>query len=117
MKNATLALGEKTTKAVETADIEQRVSAAMAVDEIAYAITTETMRQAFEAVQHPRDWRGPIDAVVDADQLAITILAIQFYTATMPTVEPTQSRPPACHAQLTRYRVRSVGYRMGPAGS
>ena len=61
---------------------------------------------AFRLVANQDDWRAPIDTVVPADKLVAVIKAICFYTGTETTVI----------VEKDRFRVKSVGYRMGPAG-
>lgn len=65
------------------------------------------LKEAFEAVCQPHDWKGPISAIITADKLAITEAAIMFFTAT-----ETQGFP----LVDGRYRIRARGYRNGPAG-
>ncbi len=57
-----------------------------------------------------KDWRGPIDRIVDEAELAETMAAIEFYTATQANIEllPGSTRP--------QFRVTAIGYRAGPAG-
>lgn len=62
---------------------------------------------AFDAVACPTDWRAEIDSVVTVEKVSVTIAAIQHHTATNPVV---YSMPYGI------CRVRSVGYRAGPAG-
>lgn len=70
--------------------------------------TWEELGAAFSAVRDPADWKKPVDALVKDDNLAVTLLAVEFYTATKPKV-------------LHRHDVETVhifadGYRKGPAG-
>jgi hypothetical protein len=67
----------------------------------------EQIKEAFEKVQNPEDWRAPIDAEVSADEEELVIEAIGYYTATQ--VKSTE-------LANGNIRVESVGYRMGPAG-
>jgi hypothetical protein len=62
---------------------------------------------AFHLVADKNDWRAPIDKVVPAEKLVAVIKAICFYTGTETTVTVEKDN---------RFRVKSVGYRMGPAG-
>ena len=66
----------------------------------------EALEQAFFTVANPGDWRAEINAVVGADKLAITVQAIEFYTATETRVLPRNGG----------FQVYSIGYRAGPAG-
>lgn len=79
-------------------------------DGIVYAGLTEAeLHQAFNLVADPDDWRAPINALVGPGELEAAITAIEFFTATIPTVE-------VVSVPERVYRVRSVGYRNGPAG-
>ncbi len=69
--------------------------------------TRPQLSAAFDAVRPPSDWKGTIDGVVKGEDLAITLYAIEFYTAT--TAEVTR-------ATANTWRVTSPGYRAGPAG-
>lgn len=69
------------------------------------------MRNAFEAVQNPLDWRDRIDAIIPRDLYDITRQAVAFYTATE-LVEA----PPLGAIDPDHMRVVADGYRMGPAG-
>jgi hypothetical protein len=62
---------------------------------------------AFRLVADPDDWKKPIDAIVPANRLTDVVKAIQFYTATETTVSVLADG---------QFRVKSIGYRMGPAG-
>lgn len=77
-------------------------------DDLMVGFTWEELGAAFTAVHDPADWKKPIDALVKDDKLALTLLAVEFYTATKPIV-------------LHRHDVETVhifadGYRNGPAG-
>jgi hypothetical protein len=43
---------------------------------------------AFRAVQNTENWKNPIDAVVAADKLAITVEAIAWFAGSATTVTP-----------------------------
>jgi hypothetical protein len=60
------------------------------------------LSEAFDAVAEPDDVRGPLGLV------EVTHAAIVFYTATVPTHEPTR--------RAGFLRLRAHGYRAGPAG-
>ena len=62
---------------------------------------------AFQLVANKDDWRAPIDAIVPADKLVAVLKAIAHFTATEATVSVEGNG---------FFRVKSVGYRMGPAG-
>jgi hypothetical protein len=70
--------------------------------------TLGTLRAAFEAVSDPADWKGPIAATMPGEAVMVAVAAIEFYTATVPTV--------SLDVRTMTYLVESVGYRMGPAG-
>ena len=71
-----------------------------------------TLKEAFDLVSNPDDWRSPFAAWVPANQLSLYGAAVTFYTATS--------------LKVLRYRfssengreayVFSAGYRNGPAG-
>ena len=63
----------------------------------------------FEQIANKKDWKKPINAVIVAASKALVEEAIIHFTATIPTFEPVKNRP-------SYLRVRSEGYRMGPAG-
>ena len=66
-----------------------------------------TLDAAFAKVQSPLDWKGPISAIVAADELENTLLAIEYFTATKATITmPTPGE----------FLVEAAGYRAGPAG-
>lgn len=75
-----------------------------------YVVTysNNQLQEAFEAVQNPDDWKGPIDSVVHIDALAKTLCAIEYMTGTKPNIFPNVTWP--------YYNVTSVGYRNGPCG-
>jgi hypothetical protein len=70
--------------------------------------TLEGLQDAWSLIHDPNDWRGPISVWVPGEAIEITVAAIQYYTATNPTVQLNMER--------MRYLVTSDGYRMGPAG-
>ena len=69
------------------------------------------MQFAFNQVCDPADLKGPIDAMVPWDQANVYMQAITFMTATEPTCERVVGSDRRTYAHL-----KSVGYRMGPAG-
>ena len=73
-----------------------------------YSFLQSELSASFDRLTNARDWKGPIDAVIDADQLLVSQVAVQFYTAT--DLEVVGS------PQLGKLRVKSIGYRAGPAG-
>jgi hypothetical protein len=69
----------------------------------------QQLRNAFEQVHDPDDWKGPIRSAYDPKELStdLVIAAVAFYTGT------------DCRFTLTdrgHYVVRAAGYRRGPAG-
>lgn len=72
-------------------------------------LSQDQLRTAFENVQDPTDWRGPIDFAGDMhpEDVAATVAAIRHFTATEPKVSTLANG---------ETRIESVGYRMGPAG-
>ena len=71
--------------------------------------TKEQLGTAFDKVADPSDWRNPIWAVVDRDDVHITVAAIKFFAA--PTVEVKDLD------WNDEFMVKSPGYRLGPAGA
>jgi len=68
------------------------------------------MKDAFDRVKHPTDWRAPIDAIVleaNASERRLIEDAVAYYTGTPALIE---------HVNGAAYRVRATGYRMGPCG-
>ena len=76
------------------------------------------LRLAFDMCASPSDWRGPIDAIVDARFSDLASSAIAFYTATVPTTRKLAAREKLARRSPVEnpVRVRSPGYRDGPAG-
>ena len=70
--------------------------------------TQAQLSDAFDAVANPHDWKAPICVAVPGEHVSIVVAAIQFYTATEPTIE-------LCISNM-RYVITSEGYRNGPAG-
>lgn len=69
------------------------------------------MEAAFTAVQNKRDWKAPIHAFVQPQDIEVTIAAIEHFTATIPTVKGNEGP-----SGVIFYEVASIGYRKGPAG-
>jgi len=70
--------------------------------------TQEQLDAAFAKVAEP-DWRDPIWAVVDRAEVAVACAAIEFFTATTAVVKDLEF--------CDEFSVKSIGYRMGPAGA
>lgn len=79
-------------------------------DNLTYGYGEEALKKAFGAVCDPDDWRGPISALVKGEAIAVTVAAIQFYTATTPKVETVYK------TDTIFFKITSEGYRNGPAG-
>lgn len=77
--------------------------------------TVAELHKAFDIVADPNDWRGPIDAIVPAAEVAISVQAIGFYTGA--GVRTNRADAPAGCEGGEFWRLQSVGYREGPAGS
>ena len=67
----------------------------------------EALRTAFEKVQNPDHWKGPISAWISMDDVEITRVAVDFFTATQAEVRE--------YPTTRQAWVRSVGYWKGPA--
>jgi len=96
--------------------------------------TLTDLKVAFDKVAPPgvgdpeEDWRGAIDRIVPGVDLEVTKSAIRFFTATEPEVEKwtggrtystALSFDPGVVKVTLRgplFRVKSIGYRAGPAG-
>lgn len=65
------------------------------------------MRAMFNRITNPKDWRSPIRAWITQADLRLAERAVEYFTAT----ELTVVRMPE-----DQVPVRSIGYRMGPAG-
>jgi|TARA_R100000093_G_scaffold68575_1_gene40272 hypothetical protein len=66
------------------------------------------LEAAFEKISDPEDWKGPISATMPGESVTLAVVAIEHFTATIPTV--------SLDVRTMRYLVESEGYRMGPAG-
>lgn len=66
------------------------------------------LKQAFDSVSDPQDWKGPIAAVMGGEAVNVVVAAIQFFTATEPKV--------SYNPKTGQFVVESIGYRAGPAG-
>jgi len=70
-------------------------------------------RLAFEAVANPTDWRAPIDAVIDIDDLDLTTDAIHYYTGCEVITTPVEYND---SGTVSKVQIDAAGYRFGPAG-
>ena len=68
----------------------------------------DDLREVFHRVCDPQDWKAPIAVWVAGEWVLPVVAAIEFHTATNPTVQLDVNR--------MRYLVESEGYRNGPAG-
>ncbi len=66
------------------------------------------LRKVFDRVCDPDDWRAPIAVLVSGEAVLSVIAAIEFMTATNPSV--------SLNVERMKYLVTSEGYRNGPAG-
>jgi hypothetical protein len=67
----------------------------------------EVQIDAFKLICKPDDWKAPINAVVKRELSGFFFQVIVDITATVPELEDVDDR---------HVRLRSPGYRMGPAG-
>ena len=81
----------------------------LVLSETGTPFTEAQLDAAFKKVADPSDWRNPINyAVVDRDDVHVTVCAIQYYTAAPVQVKDLQWND--------EYMIFSSGYRLGPAG-
>lgn len=69
---------------------------------------SDHLKELFDSVADPSDWRNPIDAVINLADFADIAEAVDFYTST--DIESVELLPG------NKCRVTAVGYRNGPAG-
>jgi len=67
----------------------------------------EQLKESFDMVCNPDDWRAPIKKIIPVDDLDVTINAIMFFAGTQ--VNTRYLKNDLCE-------VSSVGYRNGPCG-
>lgn len=63
---------------------------------------------AFDLVKNPIHWKDPINALIPANKREVVCKAIKYFTATKAKFFPTKNPD--------LLRVKSIGYRNGPAG-
>ncbi len=68
----------------------------------------DELKQVFNLVCDPKDWRAPIAVWVSGEAVLPVVAAIEFMTATHPSVQLDPER--------MKYLITSEGYRNGPAG-
>ena len=73
-----------------------------------YGFTHHALKEAFDRVCDPADWKAPIAAWCAGEAVLLLTEAIEYFTATKPRVSLDIAR--------MRYLVESEGYRNGPAG-
>jgi len=81
--------------------------------------TQEELEAAFRLVQNGTHWKGPVKAIVSAEQLGVTVIAVAWFTGTPCTVEPAvdPSETTLTHPRKdTKFVITSIGYAAGPAG-
>ena len=66
------------------------------------------MVRAFERVENPVHWKGPVAGFVDAADVVTVCEAVAYFTATVAKVTPGPIEG--------RYHITAVGYSAGPAG-
>jgi hypothetical protein len=66
------------------------------------------LRQVWDAVKDPNDWKAPIACECAGEMVMWVVTAIEYFTATTARVTVDTS--------TMRYYIYSVGYRQGPAG-
>lgn len=95
---------------VTTGAVEQRASAQMRKN---YGLPSEQraalLRELFDTVAVPGDWKAPIDKVIDEDMVQLYSEAVKFMTAA-PVVIVHEA------ALWPMVRLTCIGYRAGPAG-
>lgn len=74
------------------------------------------LQEAFEWVANPNDWKAPIDAFVPEHKVHVVRAAIEFFTATEVEIHEFMDIPSRHNVWKDWKRVRSKGYRYGPAG-
>ena len=70
--------------------------------------TVAQLRAMFDQLHDADDWKAPILATVNGEGVMLAVAAIEYFTATTPTV--------ALDMSTMTYVLSSVGYRRGPAG-
>lgn len=71
------------------------------------AFTQAQLEAGFNAVRNQADWKAPINAVVGESLVGLVYSAIMHFTAT---------RPEVMRLENGNFSIKSIGYRMGPAG-
>ena len=71
--------------------------------------TQDQLARAFDRVRNPRDWKGPIRAVIPAADRQAVQKAVIWFTATVPKFSSVPGK-------ADWLAVTAPGYRLGPAG-
>lgn len=74
----------------------------------AVGFSLNQLQAAFSKVQDKKNWKAPVFASVSMDELAITMLAVEFYTATKVEVQQIMGNG--------NVLIFAKGYAAGPAG-
>jgi len=75
----------------------------------------QQFEDAFSLVRNPADWKAPIRAWVPSSRIAVTLDAVEYYTATRPAITDTHRAGDLLDAERF-YLIEADGYRLGPAG-
>lgn len=92
--------------------------------------THEELQKAFELIQNKEHWKNSIDSVCASEEIKVIAAAIVFFTATKPVFDylceieqehlDGNSLTDEKHKRFKIgdhiFKVRSLGYRQGPAG-
>ncbi len=84
--------------------------------------TIAEMREAFDEIADPQDWKAPINATATTrEEVDLAIAAIEFFTATKATVQKAHAfaaphKNALVQMAIPIYIITSEGYRNGPAG-
>lgn len=76
---------------------------------------------AFNQVKNPKDWKAPINAIVnvastDTIGVGLYLDAIEYFTATKPELFLLDRVTLGGGQEVDKFRIVSEGYRLGPAG-
>jgi len=77
--------------------------------------THSELKAAFDKVCNSQDWKAPIAARVKADDVAITVAAIEYFTATTADILEYDTHGNRI-VPKGQFLISSIGYRRGPAG-
>lgn len=76
---------------------------------------------AFSQVQNQQDWKNPVNAIVEVSSrdeigIGLYIAAIQYFTGTRPEIFLLDRTTLGGGDEVSKFRIVSEGYRLGPAG-